>query len=110
MESTVGGKMVVKTLICVLEVRRLLYDIYDRRPDICFRYRLLGEMWAICFMRVIKVTDRGVMLRVENEGTLVPISDLSNVMQFELDHSFLGFQAHYHYEVRPCNDDFGQST
>lgn len=88
-------------LISVLELKRLLVELKDKRPDICVRYRLLGEMWAQHFMRVLRVTEKGVMLSDEPSNKLVLITDLSNVMQFELDNRFQNFQPFYHYEVKP---------
>ena len=93
-----------KNLISVLELKRLLVDLKDKRPDICVRYRLLGEMWVVNSMRVIKITEKGVMLNDEQNNRLVNLPDLSSVMQFEIDAPFQGFQPHYHYNVRPMND------
>ena len=91
-------------LMSVLELKRLLVDLQDKRPDICVRYRLLGEMWVVNAMRVIKVTDKGVMLNDEQNNHLVNVPDLSSIMQFEIDAPFQGFQPHFHYDVRPLND------
>jgi hypothetical protein len=84
-----------------LELKRLLFDIKDKRNDICIRYRLIGEMWARNFMRVLAVKDHGTLLQNEKDGSLITIMDLSNIMQVEIDHSFLGYQPYYHYEVKP---------
>lgn len=89
-----------KTLISVLELRRLMVDLTEKRPDICIRFRLLGELWHTQFMRVMRVTDKGVLLYDETLG-LVSVSDLNFVMQFELEKPFQGFQPYYHYEVTP---------
>jgi hypothetical protein len=93
-----------KNLISVLELKRLLVDLKEKRPDICVRYRLLGEMWVVNSMKVIKITDRGVMLNDEQNNRLVNLPDLSSIMQFEIDAPFQGFQPHFHYNVRPMND------
>ena len=89
-----------KTLISVLELRRLMVDLTEKRPDICVRFRLLGELWAVHFMRVMRVTEKGAVLFDENAG-LVSVSDLNFIMQFEIDKPFQGFQPYYHYEVTP---------
>ena len=89
-----------KTLISVLELRRLLVDLGEKRPDICIRFRLLGELWNVNFLRVIRVTEKGSVLLDESLG-LVSVSDLNFVMQFEIDRPFQGFQPYYHYEVTP---------
>lgn len=93
-----------KSLISVLELRRLLVDLKEKRPDICVRYRLLGEMWVVNSMRVVKVTEKGVMLNDEQNNKLINLPDLSSVMQFEIDAPFQGFQPHFHYNVQPMND------
>jgi hypothetical protein len=90
-----------KNLISVTELRRLLFELKDKRPDICVRFRLLGEMWGRNFMSIESLGGRGVLMRDDQDQKLIAINDLSNIMQFELDNSFTGFQAHYHYEVTP---------
>lgn len=89
-----------KTLISVLELRRLMVDLTEKRPDICIRFRLLGELWAVHFLRVMRLSEKGVVLFDENAG-LVSVSDLNFIMQFEIDKPFQGFQPYYHYEVTP---------
>jgi hypothetical protein len=96
-----------KNLISVLELRRLLHDIQDRRPDICVRFRLLGEMWSPNFLSVSSVNGKGVLMKDHHGSKLISVSDLTNVMQFELDNAFIGFQPHYHYEVKPL-PEFGE--
>src|SRR3546814_897866 len=98
METTLN-----KTLISVLELRRLMVDLLDKRPDICIRFRLLGELLHVYFIRVMRVTEKGVLLLDENDN-MVSISDLNFVMQFEIEKPFQGFQPYYHYEVTPVFD------
>jgi hypothetical protein len=98
-----------KSLISVLELKRLLVDLSEKRPDICVRYRLLGEMWVVNAVRVLKVTEKGAMLNDERNNRLINLPDLSAIMQFEIDAPFQGFQPHYHYDVRPMSD-FSPST
>ena len=85
--------------VSVLELKRLLIDLRDKRPDICVRFRLLGEMWFPHFMRIIIVTERGVLLNNEVSDQLVRVYDLGNVMQFEIDHTFQNFKPHFHYSI-----------
>ncbi len=93
-----------KNLISVLELRRLLVELREKRPDICFRYRLLGEMWVTNSMRVVHVTEKGVIVNDEENNKLINVHDLSAIMQFEIDAPFQGFQPHYHYNVKPMPD------
>lgn len=77
-----------------------MVDLLEKRPDICIRFRLLGELWHINFFQVIRVAGRGAILFDDAHG-LVSLSDLNFVMQFEIDRPFQGFQPYYHYEVTP---------
>jgi hypothetical protein len=95
MEVTVN-----KTLISVVELRRLMVDLAEKRPDICIRFRLLGELWNVYFLRIMRVTEKGALL-FDDHNNMVSISDLNFVMQFEIDRPFQGFQPYYHYEVTP---------
>jgi hypothetical protein len=90
-----------RSQISVLELRRLLVEIKEYRPDICVRYRLLGEMWSPGFMKIVMVAEKGILLSDEPANKLISLSDLSMVMQFEIDNRFREFQPHFHYEVVP---------
>jgi len=85
--------------ISVLELKRLLIELRDKRPDICIRFRLLGEMWFPHFTRIILVTETGVILNNEVSNTLVNVTLLSQVMQFEIDRRFQNFKPHFHYDL-----------
>ena len=50
-------------------------------------------------MHIAAVYDDGVLLHSENDGRLLNIGKLSNIMQFEIDHSFQNFHPHNHYDV-----------
>jgi hypothetical protein len=86
-------------LISVLELRGLLDTIVENRLATCFRYRLLGEMWEPNFLRVVKITDNGVLLNDEAGTTFKCLSDLSQIMQFEIDVAVHNFLPHNHYEI-----------
>lgn len=89
-----------QAVVSVLELKRLLVELADKRPNVCVRPRLMGEMWSVNFMRVVSTTEKGVLLHVEEINRFVSVSDLSYIMQFELDNRFQNFQPHFHYEVR----------
>jgi len=89
-----------KTLISVLELRGLLVDLKEKRPDIRVRFRLLGELWTVNFMQVLRVNEKGALFFDDLLGFL-SVSDLNFIMQFELEKPFQGFQPYYHYEVTP---------
>ncbi len=105
-DSNVVNTVRNKSLISVLELKRLLVDLKDKRPDICFRYRLLGEMWVTHCIRVLYVGERSLLLNDEVNNRLISLSDLSAIMQFELDAPFQGFQPHFHYNVSNFDTEF----
>ena len=90
-----------KTLISALELKRLLVEIAEKRPQVCLRYRLIGEMWQPNFMRVKDVTDKGVFLKDELQNKTVLIPDLKWIVQFELDGPIHSFAPNFHYQVLP---------
>jgi hypothetical protein len=92
--------MTQKEGVTVLELRRLLVELRDKRPDICVRFRLLGEMWFTHFTRIILMTESGVILNNEVTNQLIRVADLSNVMQFEIDHTFQNYKPYYHYDMK----------
>jgi hypothetical protein len=94
-----GWMSEVRQKISVLEVRRLLVELREHRPDICLRYRLIGQMWATNFLRVIQVTDEGVLLRDETSNRVVRISELAQMMQLEIDKPFQAYKPYCHYDV-----------
>src|SRR5688572_22711021 len=92
------------SLISVFDLKNLLVRLKEERPDICVRYRLLGEMWVVNPMRILAITEKGAIFRDESTSKLVNLPSLSLVMQFEIDAPFLGFQPHYHYHVQSLAD------
>jgi hypothetical protein len=93
-----------KKKIAVLELRRLLFELKEHRPDICVRYRLIGQMWAGNFLHVIRLTDKGVLLNDETSNKFITITDLAQIMQFELDKPFQTFHPYFHYDVVPSGE------
>jgi hypothetical protein len=85
--------------VFVIELRRLLHDIRDRRSDVRVRMRLLGKMWCESFLSVDSFDDEGVVLFDSLQGKYLHIHRLADVIQFELECSFFGYHAHYHYDV-----------
>jgi hypothetical protein len=85
--------------VTILSLRRLLVELKDHRPDICVRYRLIGQMWAKQFLRVNRLTDEGVILNDETSNKSITIPELAQVMQFEIDKPFQAYQPYFHYDV-----------
>jgi hypothetical protein len=91
---TKGGKD-----ISISELKRLLYELHDKQSYTYVRFRLLGEMWQKNFLRIFNINDDAVIFSDEISGRLLKISDLTSIMQFELDHNFQQFIAYFHYDV-----------
>lgn len=85
--------------IQILELRRLLYELKDQRPDICVRFRLLGDKWQPNFARVIKLTEEGVVLMDESNNQAIIVQDLREVVQFEIDARYQNYHPHNHYSL-----------
>jgi hypothetical protein len=88
------------TTVSILELKRLLIELAEHSNNVCIRFRLIGELWQARYYKVLRVTDNGVALIDEPANKLVFISNLSNVMQFELDGTFQIYQPNYHYSVK----------
>jgi hypothetical protein len=93
-----------KTLVSVLELKRLVIEIKEHNQSICLRYRLLGNMWKPNFVRIVNVSENRMMVNDEIENKLISL-DLGNIIQFELDSKFQNFEPFYHYEVSPYLDN-----
>jgi hypothetical protein len=87
-------------LITTLRLRELLFDVKDKRPDVCFRFRLTGQLWQPNFSRLVKIIEKGTVLHDETIDEFVFIADLSDIMQFEIDQRYREFQPHFHYDVK----------
>ena len=96
--------------ISTIELRRLLFEIKDNRPDISIRFRILGEFWQSNHQRIIKITDSGVIIKDESSNKLMLIQDLRDVIQFEIDKPFYNFQPHYHYELDPRKEEINTTA
>jgi hypothetical protein len=99
----------MKNAISVLEFRRLLHEMKDRRAEMTIRYRVIGQMWEPFFMSIGALSENGATFLDGTRGRLKTIEDLSQIIQFEIDRSFMGYQPHFHYEVK-MDEPFVQTT
>jgi hypothetical protein len=90
-------------LISALEVKRLLVTIAGYTNHICFRWRLVGELWMKHHCRVIDVKDKTAVLFDEVENRYYDVK-INSIMQFDLDERFQNYQPHYHYDVAPSEE------
>lgn len=88
-------------VVSVVELKRLLQEIKDHRADICIRLRMMGQMWQHHFFRIFLVTDNGAVLIDQVTNKTEIITNLPDVIQFELDSRFQNFQPYYHYTIQP---------
>ena len=89
-------------IVTVTELRNMLYRLQDKSPDTCVRFRLIGKVWNDSFVNVRDVSDLGIVFVNRNAADqLLNISNLANVVQFELETSFENYRAHFHYSVQP---------
>lgn len=104
MRSIDHGKLEKKvtTSLNALELKQLLIQLV-KLPQICFRFRLLGEMWMVNMMHVTAVNEKTVLVYDEIE-TRYHLVKINNIMQFEIDQRFQNFQPHFHYNVIPSRE------
>jgi hypothetical protein len=88
-----------KKSLTVLELKRLLIELKEKRPDICIRYRLIGEMWMDNFTSIRSVVGNSMFVNYERIGMSIHIPNIGNIIQFEIDHTFQQYEAHFHYDV-----------
>ncbi len=91
--------MTEKNKINAIQLKDLLHEISHLRPDICIRFRLIGEMWQANYFRIVKLTKSGLILNDEVANQLFVIPDLNMIMQLELDHAFQQYQPNFHYSI-----------
>jgi len=89
------------SIVSGAELKRLLFDLWDSRTSTCIRFRLLGEMWHTNHCKILMLTKNGVILNDETTKKDIFILNLGDVIQFELDKSFMHYQPHFHYTVGP---------
>jgi hypothetical protein len=88
-------------LISVVEFKRLMVDLKEKKPGVLVRFRLLGELWAKNFMSIAAVFDKGVIFKDEVVNNFIVLSNLTDVIQFEIDEPFQGYRPYNHYDVKP---------
>jgi len=89
--------------ISTLEFKELVTDLLNFSPhNVCIRFRVIGEMWQTNFVRVVLLEGKRVISHDEHRNSMNSIQDINDVIQFELDTNFKGYQAHFHYSVAPA--------
>jgi hypothetical protein len=88
-----------KKSLTVLELKRLLIELKEKRPDICIRYRLIGEMWIDNFASIRSIIGNSMFVSYEQFGMSIHIPNIGNIMQVEIDQTFQQYEAHFHYDI-----------
>jgi citrate lyase beta subunit len=83
----------------VQELLKLLMEVQQSNADVNVRVRLMGGMWENNFMRVARAATNVVMLTSKTTGKSLLLSDVSVIVQFELDTRFQHYQPNFHYNV-----------
>jgi hypothetical protein len=87
-----------QTDIGIIEFKRLLIDLAEKRPDISIRYRQIGHLWNNGFYALKKVLEEDVIF-VEPERQMEIRVPIKNIMQIELDGSFQTYRPNFHYTI-----------
>jgi hypothetical protein len=85
--------------ISVAELQRLLHEIKDHKLPIGIRYRTLGQMWQNHYFKVFLVTTTGTVLIDQKTNKTEIVSNISDIIQFELDSRFQIYEPNHHYTV-----------
>lgn len=87
-------------MVSVTELKILILSIVEKRQPIGIRFRLIGQLWYPNFLRVIRSSNESeILFHDEKINKHMSISDLSNIIQFELDSRFEHYQPNFHYQV-----------
>jgi hypothetical protein len=90
--------------ISYIELKRLLHDLKDKRPDIGIRLRLLGAMWARNFSTIQVIGDSEVVVFNEAEKQKY-VHRFQDIMQFEIDSPFQIYRPFSHYRIRSLKEE-----
>jgi hypothetical protein len=85
--------------ISVLQLKRLLHELKDSKSTTLVRPRLLGQMWQPAFLKIFVVTENGVVFLDPLTNKTKIISNLADVVQFELDSRYQIYHPYFHYKI-----------
>lgn len=87
-----------------IELRRLLHDLKDKRPDIGIRFRLLGALWSRNFSCILTIGESEVVVFNEAEQQKY-VHRFQDIMQFEIDSPFQIYRPFNHYKIRHLKEE-----
>jgi hypothetical protein len=94
--------------VSIPELHQLLRSIIDMRPNVCIRFRLIGELWQTNFLTIIRLEENAAVFYDPRNDRNVLISDLKLFIQFELDSHFQQYEPHFHYTIEALSTKGGQ--
>ena len=90
------------SLLSGIELKRLLV-LLSQTPNICFRFRQVGEMWMQNHMKVSSVNENNVLFYDDKDSKFYHIR-INSIMQFDIDNRIHHYQPHFHYSVQPSSE------
>ena len=86
-------------VISGLELKLLMKSIISRQAKIRIKYLLEGGVWSNCFMSVMMVTERGIILNDDSKNKIKSIKFLDQIKQLVIDQPFDGYNSNLSYVV-----------
>ncbi len=86
--------------VSVCELRYLLNSILEQHANIRIRYQMRGEVWTNQYMRVLLVTEKGVILNDELTNKITSIQFLGDISQFQLDKPYDSYEFNFQYLLK----------
>jgi hypothetical protein len=86
-------------MVTTAELKSLIFRVKSFRDDVSIRFRLQGHLWMPNFLEVVITKQAEAIFRDRSTGELIYVKDINEVMQFELDTAFEGYEPHNHYDV-----------
>ncbi len=88
------------TKVSVRELKDLLISIELRHNPVYIRFRTIGHLWHPNFLRIVKIErDKPMLFLDETKGMVLSLSDITTIIQFELDRPLHPFEPFFHYQV-----------
>lgn len=86
--------------VSVTDFRNLLLSIILDHDAVCIRFRTIGDLWYPNFVRILSLRDhRAALFHDDARKETITLSDLSRVIQFELNRHLHSFEPHFQYEI-----------
>jgi hypothetical protein len=82
-----------------VELKQLLV-LLSQTPNICFRFRQVGEMWMQNHMKVNSIRDHSALF-YDDQDLKFYLVRINNIVQFDIDSRIHHYQPHFHYTVTP---------